>query len=404
MNAFVDAPVQFPRKLSFKNFFLAPARYKVARGGRGSSKSWSFARALVLIAASRPVRILCARELQVSIKDSVYKLLTDQIEDLGLGTYFEYGVGFIRSTCGSEFLFKGLRSNAQEVKSTEKIDICWVEEAQAVSEASWVLLIPTIRAPDSQIWITYNPTDEEDPTHVRFTLGAASYGNDLINVEINYWDNPWFPKVLRDEMERDKKRDYEAYLHIWEGQCTKRSDAQVLFGKWRMDAIKIHKEADFLYGVDWGFATDPSVMTRSYVWDNRLYITNEAWQVGCELQNLPRLFCDNVPNAKEYVSRADNARPETIRYMRRKGFNITAAKKWPGSVEDGVGYLREFDEIIIDQHCKKTLQEARLWSYKIHPKTGDVMPILVDKWNHCWDSVRYAHEPLISQRRVRIAK
>ncbi len=201
--------LQFPAKLQC---LFVPARYKVLYGGRGGAKSWGIARALVLIAASSKKTIVCAREVQNTMRDSVHKLLRNQIEALGLSPWFKITENSIRSSAGSEFVFKGLRvDGAQGLKSSEAIDICWIEEAQNVSQASWETLIPTIRSDDSEIWISFNPDEESDPTYQRFVVKPPP---EAVVVEINYDDNPWFPGVLRREMEYCRSVDFDAYMHI----------------------------------------------------------------------------------------------------------------------------------------------------------------------------------------------
>jgi phage terminase large subunit len=210
----VEIEAKFPRKLQF---LFKPARYKVAHGGRGSGKSWGFARALLLQAASKKLRVLCAREVQKSIKDSVHKLLKDQIEALGLGGFFQVLETEIRGKNGSEFFFSGLSNQTVEsIKSFEGVDRCWVEEGQAVSKNSWDILIPTIRKEDSEIWITLNPELDSDETYVRF---IANIPPDSIVRQVNYTDNPWFPKVLEAERLHCWETDRESYYNIWEGKC-----------------------------------------------------------------------------------------------------------------------------------------------------------------------------------------
>lgn len=194
--------------------FSSPARYRVAYGGRGSAKSWGFGRMAVVRAYEKPRRILCARELQNSIKDSVHRLLADQINELGLPG-FQIGESFIRHVNGSEFIFKGLRTNASEIKSMEGIDICWVEEAQKVTEDSWNVLIPTIRAPGSEIWVTFNPEEKKDATSQRFIENPPP---DALIAKVNWNQNPWFPEELRREKDYLKRVDPESYLHVWEGE------------------------------------------------------------------------------------------------------------------------------------------------------------------------------------------
>lgn len=199
-------------------FLFTPARYKVAYGGRGAARSWSFARALLILGMQRPLRVLCAREFQNSIKDSVHKLLADQIQALGLGGLYEVQETVIKGPNGTEFAFKGLRHNVTGIKSHEGADVVWIEEANTVSKASWDVLIPTIRKPDSEIWATFNPELDTDETYQRFVLNAPP------NAEVRHttWrDNPWFPSVLREEMETCRKRSEDDYLTIWEGRTRK---------------------------------------------------------------------------------------------------------------------------------------------------------------------------------------
>lgn len=382
----------FPGK--FKPLFKE-IRYKVFYGGRGGAKSWQFARALVLIASSQKKRILCVREYQNSIKDSVHKLLKDQIEILGLLEYFKVTDDSIKSTAGSEFLFKGLKKDIQSIKSTEGVDICWVEEAQTVSEDSWSVLIPTIRKEGSEIWISFNPDEEEDPTYKRFVTNPP---DDCVSIHVNYTDNKYLPDTLFKEAEYLKRVDYDAYEHVWLGIPKKISNAVVFRGKYRVESFPddLYLQADrMFYGADFGFAEDPSTLIRFFMLGNKLYIEYEAYGVGVELDEMVQ-FYHSVPESKRWPIKGDNSRPETISYIRRQGFNIDAAAKWPGSVEDGIAYLRGFEEIIIHERCVHTAKEARLYSYKIDKKTNEVLPIIVDKHNHCWDAIRYGLDGYIT--------
>ena len=377
---------------AFEELFR-PHRYKVFYGGRGSGKSWSVARALLLLGYEKPMRILCAREIQRSISDSVHKLLCEQIEAIGLSGAYTITRDAIRCTSGTEFIFKGLRSNPQEIKSTEGIDICWVEEAAAVSADSWDILIPTVRKPNSEIWLTFNPLDESDPTYQRFVLNAP---DDAYVCKVNYDGNPAFPDVLKKEMEWLKSRDYESYLHIWEGEVRKHSNAVIFAGRFRVEEFETPKDARFYQGADWGFASDPSCLVRCFIQDRTIFIDREAWGVGVDLDETPALF-DIVETARTWPIKADNARPETISFMRRRGFNISAAKKWAGSIEDGIEFLKSYD-IVIHPRCRHAIDEFNHYSYKVDKQTGDVLPIVVDSFNHIIDATRYALADLMRGR------
>jgi phage terminase large subunit len=215
------AQAEFPAKLAC---LFEPKRYKVLHGGRGGAKSWGVARALLILAAKTPMRVLCAREFQVSIKDSVHKLLTDQTYAMGLDSFYEITQTTIRGKNGSEFFFIGLKNNITNVKSFEGVDICWVEEAQTVSKTSWNVLIPTIRKDGSEIWVTFNPELETDDTYQRFVVTPPP--NSVVQ-KITWRDNPWFPETLREEKDHLQVRDTEAYNTVWEGICRKTVDGAV---------------------------------------------------------------------------------------------------------------------------------------------------------------------------------
>lgn len=377
----------------------AASRFKVAYGGRASGKSWNVARMILLRVAQRPMRVLCARELQVSIKDSVHRLLSDQIDAMGLADVFSVGESFIRSHAGGEFIFKGLRHHAAEIKSMEAVGLCWVEEAQGVSEDSWRLLTPTIRARESEIWVTFNPDLETDPTYKRF-VSEPQPGT--LSTRVNWSDNEWFPGELETERAWMERSDPDAYAHVWGGQCRTATDAQVLRGRYVVEPFEVGDAVGWdgpYYGADWGFSVDPTALVRLWIRGRQLHVEHEAWGVGVDLDDLPAMF-DRVPRSREYVIRADSARPETISHMARKGFRIQAAQKGPGSVEDGIAHLRGFDQIVIHPRCTHAIEEARLWRYKTDRLTGDVLPDLIDKHNHIWDAARYALEPIMRARKV----
>ena len=682
--------VTFPT--AYKELFR-PHRYKVYYGGRGGGKSWQFARALILLGYDRKLRILCTREIQRSISDSVHKLLTEQIDALGLNYFYAITRDSIKGANGTEFIFKGLHANSQEIKSTEGVDICWIEEAMSVSEDSWAVLIPTIRKEGSEIWVTFNPDSEKDPVYQRFLVHGAS---DAYIRKINYDENPHFPDVLRKEMEWLKSRDYQAYLHIWEGEVKRHSNALVFGNYFKVEEFETPQRVRFYHGADWGFAClggdtlimtdkgeipirdirpgdkvltrkgyrrvvaflprgrkkvytvdcgngrpitatadhrfytadgwkrvdklkaveeicviqsssmaghtnaiptestrttsiasgrrkaniisesitetygnttmetfpkaatfitsmgirlttalktlcallkastkryitprtwaaypkklcknidgftatikktgqsvglnlwkrrrdaeesaksvesltpsrtyiknsaphnagrkampgtrsenmyakfadelssnrltqdirlaqmsvpinlqslsewqdvydlsiegeheffangvlvhncDPTTLIRCFIDGKRLYIDREAWGIGVEIDNTPALF-DTIDTARKWPIKADCARPETISYMRRQGFKVSAAKKWAGSIEDGIEFLKTF-EIVVHPRCKHTIDELNHYSYKIDKQTGDILPVIVDSWNHCLDALRYSLDGLI---------
>ena len=367
-----------------------PARYKVYYGGRGSAKSWTFATVLLAMAANRPLRILCAREIQLSIADSVKRLLDDRIEAMGLESFFESTKTEIVGANGSMFLFAGLKHNATKIKSFEGVDIVWIEEANRVSRDSLDILVPTIRKPGSEIWITFNPDEPDEPVYADFVAPDEARPNAIIKM-VNFDDNPFFPEVLREEMEWDRAHDNAKYLHVWKGHIRQRPDSLVM-RNWRVEEFETPDDVFFLYGADWGFSVDPSCLVRLWIDDDarRIYIDHEAWQVRCEIEDLPDLF-DEVPEARRWVITADSQRPDTISYMQRQGFQISPAKKGPGSIEDGIEFVNSY-ETIIHPRCKHTIDEFGSYRYKLHPQTGEVTPKIEDLNNHTVDGVRYAVE------------
>lgn len=370
---------------------FTPARYKVFYGGRGAAKSWTFADALLLFASAYPLRILCARELQVSIADSVHRLLRDRIVALGLSRFFSATDAAIRNRNGSEFLFKGLRHNVTEIKSLEGIDICWVEEAQKVSLNSWDLLTPTIRAESSEIWISFNPGSPDDPTWTNFVENPRP---DSIVRKVTWRDNPHFTAVLEAERRTCLEQDPEKYRWIWEGEPRVIAEAQIFGGRYVIEEFETPAGIRLFYGADWGFAQDPTTLVRAFVRGDELFVDQEAWAKGIELENLDRLF-EQVPESRRWAIRADSSRPEIIKSMRRRGFIVKPCKKWPGSIEDGVTVLRGFRRIVVHPRCVHVAEEMRLYSYKTDPLNNEVLPIILDKNNHCMDALRYGLEPVI---------
>jgi phage terminase large subunit len=369
-----------------------PSRYKVMHGGRGGLKTWGFGRVAVLLAAKRKTRFLCARELQTSIQESVHYTLKEQIELLGFERYFDVQQRTITSSVGSEFIFSGIRNNPKKIKSTEGIDVCWVEEAENITEESWQILIPTVRKPFSEIWVGFNPDLETDPTSARFITTPPPNARIITT---NWRDNPWLSDELRAEKDYLAKVDPDAYQHVWEGGFRTNSEAQVLRGKYCVEAFEPGIGWNGPYqGCDFGYV-DPTVLMRLWIHDRKLFVEYEAYAINADINDLPELF-DHIPLARQYVTRADNARPETISYLRNAGYpKMESCEKWKGSVEDGVAYLRQFEKIVIHPRCKHAAEEARLWSYKVDRLSGDVLPDLKDGNDHCWDASRYGLQPLI---------
>jgi phage terminase large subunit len=372
-------------------------RFRCAYGGRGSGKSFTFALMAAVWGYAEPLRILCTRELQNSIKESMHAEIKNAIETTPwLAAHYDIGEAFIRGKNGTEFIFKGLRHNISSIKSMAQIDLCIVEEAADVPRHSWQALLPTIRAEKSEIWAVWNPKNETDPIDEMMRKNPPPRA---MAVEMQWRDNPWLPKELKEQRQYAQQvMSPEEYAWIWEGQYLTASDAQVLKGKWRVADFTPEPTWDGPYfGADWGFSQDPTTLVKCWISGKTLYIEHEAYGVGVEITETPALF-DSIPGSRNHVIRADSARPETISHMKRQGFNVVAAKKGAGSVEEGIMFLRSFAEIVIHTRCRHTQDEARLYSYKVDRLTGDVLPVLVDAHNHVMDAVRYALEPMIKKR------
>jgi len=342
-------------------------------------------------AVKEKARILCTREIQNTLKDSALSILKRVIEDAGMDMLFEPTKEGLRCKNGSEFIFRGLQ-HPERIKSLDNIKYCWAEEAHSIPKLAWDYLIPTVRAEGSEFWITFNPDMETDPAYQMFVVKPR---DDATIVKMNYDDNEFFPEVLVGEMEYDRRVDVGKYQHVWEGYCRTVSDAQVFKDKYRIAAFETPENVErFYYGADWGFSQDPTVLIRCFIRNNILWIDHEAYGVGVDIDETPALF-QNVPGAEKWPIAADSARPETISYMSRHGFQIRGAKKGKGSVEDGVAFIRSFEGVMIHERCKHTADDFRLYSYEEDKRTGDILPKLVDKNNNCIDSIRYALEHLM---------
>ncbi len=370
---------------------LKPSRYKGAFGGRGSGKSHAFAEMLIESHILDPDRSsVCVREIQKSLNQSVKRLLELKIEQMQAHSYFEIQETIIKSRRGAgRIIFQGMQNHtADSIKSLEGYDCAWVEEAQSLSQTSLDLLRPTIRKPDSELWFTWNPRNSTDPVDV--LLRGTNPPPDSTVVEVNFTENPWFPDVLRQEMEFDQRRDPERFLHVWKGQYVESGSSRV-FSNWRIEDFESPPDAIHRLGADWGFAQDPTVLIRCHIVGRTLYIDYEAYRVGCEIMDTPELFM-TIPDSERWPIVADSSRPETIRHMQKHGFpKIMPAVKGPKSVEEGVEWLKSFD-IVVHPRCVHTIDELTHYRYKTDPLTNKLLPVLEDKSNHVIDALRYACE------------
>ncbi|MDE1906282.1 MAG: PBSX family phage terminase large subunit, partial [Rhodospirillales bacterium] len=372
---------------------------KILYGGRGGAKSWGVSRLLIMQAINRPIRVLCAREFQNSIGDSVHKLLSDQIKDMGADSQFVIEKASIRSSSGAEFFFAGIRNNVNRIKSFEGIDVVWVEEAQTVSKASWEVLIPTIRKPESEIWVTFNPGLETDETYKRFVLSPPS--NSIV-LKIDWRDNPWFPDVLRAEMEDLKAKDEDAWLNVWEGHCRRTLDGAIyakelrrLEQEARITTVPYEPSKPVHTFWDLGFADCTAIWLAQLVGlETRIIGYIEAAQQPLTyyvqaLQALPYVWgTDWLPHdARAKQLGTGKSIEEMLRGMGRT-VRITPQL----SVTDGINAARTMLQTcwIDAERCADGLQRLRHYRYDVDPVTQQFSSKpLHDDASHGADAFRY---------------
>lgn len=393
-------PIQIPDKLSF---LFQPARYKIAHGGRGSGKSWGFARALLILAAQSKLRILCTREIQKSIRDSVHKLLADQIESMGLGSVYTVEQARIYNALGSEFIFAGLSDQtAESIKSYEGVDIVWVEEARNVSENSWNVLIPTIRKSGSEIWVTFNPELDTDATYVRFV--AESQTNAIV-VQMNYEDNPWFKDTeLVQEREDDQRRMRdEDYAHKWLGRC-KSAVSGAIYADEIAKCVEQQRityvpydprlRVHVIFDLGWNDAMTMTLAQRQaselrvieYIEVNQKtldWCSNELKSRG---HNWGQLWLPHDGAHGDYKTGLS-----AKQIMERLGWQVNIIPTYPGALEDGIRKARDIiSRTVFDAAKTKRLIEClRRYRRGVPASTGEPGRPIHDEFSHGADGYRY---------------
>ena len=385
---------QFPDKL---DFLFQPHRYKVAYGGRGSGKSWGMARALLLQASNKPLRILCAREVQKSIKQSVHTLLNDQIQTLGLGAFYEVLEAEIRGLNGSSFSFTGLATNTVEsIKSFEGCDIVWVEESQTVSKKSWDILIPTIRKPDSEIWVSFNPNIDTDDTYQRFVISPPDNAK---VVKVNYHDNPWFPEVLEIERKHSEKTNPD-YDNIWEGDCKAAVDGAIYANEireaqeaGRVTAVPYDPMLKVHIVMDLGWNDSMSVILCQrgvsdiriigYIEDDHRTLDSYSAQLKDLSYNWGTMFLPHDGQSKDFkhgISAED--------IMRKRGWDVNIVPK--NDIESGIKLSRmNFHRIYFDKSSSRLVECLKNYRRAINSATNEPGAPLHDEYSHGADAFRY---------------
>lgn len=407
--------IAFPEKLQF---LFTPSRYKVLYGGRGGAKSWGVARALLVAGTSQPLRVLCAREYQNSITESVHHLLKTQIDELGLQSYYEVQNASITGRNGTEFFFAGLKNNISRIKSFEGVDRVWIEEAQSVSKTSWDTLIPTIRKDGSEIWATFNPELDTDETYKRFVIDPP---NGAIVVKLGWQDNPWFPEVLRLEKDELKVKDPDAYQNVWEGEC--RSSLQgAIYAKELRLAQEEGRIRTVLYDVlkpvttfwDLGWADNTSIwFAQSVGGELRLidYYSNSQMPLQHYLgvlQDKGYIYgTDWLPHDARAKSLATGKSVEEVMMGLQRKVNITPNL----SLFDGINAARTiFNRCYFDKDkCAEGLQSLRHYRYDVDPESKQLSGKPLHDWSsHAADAFRYFaiaiadDAPVVKARRVKV--
>lgn len=378
---------------------LTPRRYKGAKGGRGSGKSHFFAEMLVESHILNPdCNSVCIREIQKSLKFSAKKLIEDKIRTMGVSDMFDITLTEIRNKNGNGIIiFQGMQDHtADSIKSLEGFDIAWAEESQSISRRSIELLLPTIRKPGSEIWFSWNPYLDTDPVE---TMINWNKDDDSVCVHVNYLDNPFIDDILIKEAERHKRNKPDSFDHVWLGQYATKSDSQIFKDKYEIKDFEIDKSFGIpLFGIDFGFANDATTGVKVYIKNDILYIYEEAYKVGLELDDTAMYLKSKISEIDKYPIEADCARPESISYLKRNGLPfIRGVKKWKGSVIDGIEFIKSFDKIVIHSRCENTISEFRLYSYKVDKRTDNILPDVEDANNHIIDAIRYALEPVMKK-------
>jgi phage terminase large subunit len=405
MSASTEVSARFPKKLKF---LFKPARYKVARGGRGSGKSWGFARALLLRCCEQPTRVLCTREVQKSIQQSVHQLLSDQIEAMGLGGQFEVLATEIRGPMGSAIYFGGLSDQtAETLKSYEGVDICWCEEAQAITERSWKILDPTIRKAGSEIWITYNPELESDATHQRFVINPPP---DCVSVEMNYMDNPYFPEVLEKVRAHAEKTMRQAdYAHTWLGRCKPAVEGAIYFdamaqaiaaGRIRDVPHDAQLKTHVIVDLGWNDATT-LILAQKVASEIRIIHYIEGSQrtladYSAELRNLrlddQAINWANVWLPHDGFHKRQQTGKDDAQILTDLGWTVEPKENLTlTSVDRGIERAREiFPRVYFNaKRTERLIECLKRYRWNLSQKTGEAIAPLHDEFSHGADAFRY---------------
>lgn len=392
----LDLRSQFPEKLEG---IFDPHRYKVIYGGRGGGRSWGVARYLLIEGGKAPHRFLCTREVQKSIKDSVHRLLQDQISVLGMDHFYEVLDTEIRGLNGTVFVFSGLSDQtAESIKSYEGVTKAWCEEAQSISKKSWRMLIPTIRAEDSEILVTFNPELDTDETYQRFIVNTPP---DAWLCELNWRDNPWFPEVLEQERLHCMETEPDEYENIWEGKCRPAVEGAI-YAREIAEALsdqrivrvpydprlKVHTIWDLGWNDSMAIILVQKVRSElriiEYIEDSHKTLDWYAAELNSKRYNWGTDWLPHDGDVKEF--RTGKSAKQILQRFNRK-VRITPKI----GVEDGIKMARmTFGQCFFDKvNAEKLVECLKRYRRSVHTKTDEPMKPVHDSFSHGADAFRY---------------
>ncbi len=363
---------------------------KILYGGRSSAKTATVIRYLIVRAMQDSILILCAREYQASIETSTYAELRAFIIENNLLNFFTIKHDKIVGKNGSEFIFKGLARDIWGVKGIPNIGICYVDEAETISELSWDILIPTVEKKDgSELIITFNPRDSQSITYQRFVKDFHNLAGNNLLLEINYPDNPYLSKKQLATILKLRDTDYAKYEHTYLGKVLDISEAVIFKSCFEIKELELSPLTQRRYGQDYGFSQDPFAHVEIYVIDDdTIYINNEIYETGLLPTRIPARVRAITPLALKQNIYGDAARPDTIAELNNLGLRVKPAAKGKGSVESGIQYLQG-KKILIHPKCVNTIYEFYNYKFK-QDKEGTILSEPIDANNHIIDAIRYA--------------
>jgi phage terminase large subunit len=372
--------------------------YVVYFGGRNGGKTFCVADFLIIRSfQDKNCNYLCAREFQKTLDNSVYSVFVQQVDRMNLTKYFKFTVGkIINKLTGVTILFQGLWKNPNSIKGIPDLKIVWIDEASDISKPSWDVLVPTVtRNRDCQLICTLNPQFKTDIIAQEF-IENNTRSNSYIK-KVSYLDNPFkVSDEFLEEVDRLKARDYEAYLHVYEGAYIGNTQIKV-FKKgsyWQVQEFDENAFDEIItpkFGCDFGFSKDPFFGVRMFFYNRSIYVSHEAVLLGLDVDKTPDFLRQHLPDVDENPVYCDSAAPAYISALKQKGLHAIGAQKGRGSVEDGIRFLKAHEMIYIHPRCKRLIENFEMYSYKLD-RAGDITRALEDKYNDGIDALRYAVE------------